>query len=105
MTTADTALGPSGQIVVWLNGALSPGEMLSPTSSSVSRSSGRPRPCDIRYKIFSIHPVPSRHGVHFPHDSCAKNFASRQATSTGSTVSSYTMIAPEPSITPNVCCT
>ena len=59
----------------------------------------------MRYSTFSIQPVPSRHGVHFPHDSCAKNFASRHATRIGSVVSSNTITAPEPSITPNVCCT
>ena len=52
----------------------------------------------MRYSTFSIQPVPSRHGVHLPHDSCAKNFASRHATSSGSVVSSNTITAPEPSI-------
>ena len=47
-TTADTALGPSGQMVVWLNGALSPGLMLSPMSKRRAKSSGRPLPCSIR---------------------------------------------------------
>ena len=54
----------------------------------------------MRYSTFSIQPVPSRHGVHFPHDSCAKNLASRHATSSGSTESSNTITAPEPSVTP-----
>jgi len=33
---------------------------------------------------FSIQDEPSRHGVHFPHDSCAKNFDSRHETRIGS---------------------
>src|SRR5262249_24203378 len=43
-----------------------------PTSSRMSRSSRRPWPCRSRSMIFSIQPVPSRHGVHWPHDSCEK---------------------------------
>ena len=59
----------------------------------------------MRYRIFSIQPEPSRHGVHLPHDSWAKNFASRHATSSGSVVSSNTMIAPEPSMDLRSFCT
>ena len=77
---ADTALGPSGQMVVCENGALSPGEMLSPTSRRRSRSVSRPSPCSIRYSTFWIQPVPSRQGVHLPQLSWAKNLASRSAT-------------------------
>ena len=98
LTTWLITLGPSAQIVVCENGALRPGTMLLPNESSRSRSSGRPCPCNIRYRTFSIQPEPSRHGVHLPHDSCAKNFASRQLTSSGSVSSSNTVIEPEPSI-------
>src|SRR5262249_8223162 len=100
LTMADTADGPSGQIVVWLKGALSPGQMVSPTSRSMSRSTARPSPFHMRYRTFSIQPVPSRHGVHLPHDSWAKNLARRQATLMGSVSWSKTITAPEPSITP-----
>ena len=68
----DTTLGPSGHRVVCVNGAVATlGEMPEPTLINRSRSSGRPSPCDMRYSTFSIQPVPSRHGVHLPHDSCA----------------------------------
>src|SRR5687767_911629 len=73
--------GPSGQIVVMagghLDGHCTPGEMLSHTSISRSRSSGRPAPFSMRYMIFSSQLLPSRHGVHWPHDSREKNFTSR----------------------------
>src|SRR5438105_10208957 len=85
LTTAETADGPSGQIVVCENGALRPGEMLSPTSRRRSRSVTRPSPYSIRYRTFWIQPVPSRQGVHLPQLSWAKNLASRRATRTGQT--------------------
>src|SRR5680860_1494882 len=66
-TTGDIVLGPSAQIVVWEKGALRPGTMLLPKSSSKSRSSGRPRSLAIRYSTFSIQLEPSRHGVHLPY--------------------------------------
>ena len=89
LATLDTTDGPSGQIVVWVNGAfVTPGEIELPTLKSRSRSPGRPWPCEIRYSTFSIQPAPSRHGVHLPQLSWAKNFASRHATSAGSVVSS-----------------
>src|SRR5580765_502500 len=37
--------------------------------SSKSRSAGAPRPSSIRFRILNSHEVPSRHGVHLPHDS------------------------------------
>src|SRR3954468_23112891 len=37
--------------------------------TSKSRSPGAPRPASIRFKILKSHEVPSRHGVHLPHDS------------------------------------
>src|SRR5262249_8213988 len=46
-----------------------------PTSARISRSSRRPCPARIRSRICNIQPVPSRHGVHCPHDSCEKKRA------------------------------
>jgi hypothetical protein len=70
LATGDATLGPSGHSVVWLNGALRKlGEMLSATSQTIAKSSGVPHPRRMRYSTFSTQPVPSRHGVHLPHDS------------------------------------
>src|SRR5699024_3200063 len=44
---------------------------LSQTSSSVSMSSLVPSPATMRSSTFASQKVPSRHGVHFPHDSCS----------------------------------
>ena len=96
----DTADGPSGQIVVCLGGQVIAGLMLSQMSSSLSTSAGRPWPSSMRRRIFSSHDVPSRHGVHLPHDSRAKNRTIRHAALTASVVSSMTTMAPEPSIDP-----
>ena len=63
-------------------------------------SSGRPSPSRMRCRIFSSQLVPSRHGVHLPHDSRAKNRTSRRQAATASVVSSITTMAPEPSIEP-----
>ncbi len=52
----------------------------------------------MRNSTCSSHIEPSRHGVHLPQLSWAKNFSSRHATSAGFVSSSNTMIAPEPSI-------
>ena len=61
--------GPSGQIVVCFGGHTSPGLMLSETSMRRSTSEGRPSPARIRARMRSSQVVPSRHGVHLPHDS------------------------------------
>ena len=50
----------------------------------------------MRLSISSIQFVPSRHGVHWPQDSWAKNFASRATSCTMQVVSSITMTAAEP---------
>ena len=63
--------GPRGQIVVCFGGQTSPGEMLSQTSISNSRSLGRPLPSRMRPRMRSSQVVPSRHGVHLPQDSRA----------------------------------
>ena len=96
----ETADGPSGQMVVWRGGQLMPGLMLSHTSMSRSRSWGRPWPARMRLRIFSSQEVPSRHGVHFPHDSRAKNRTTLWQALTTSVVSSMTTMAPEPSMEP-----
>src|SRR5437763_3638064 len=62
--------------------------MLSQMSSSSGRSSSRPCPASIRRTVFASQGVPSRQGIHFPHDSCAKNslmlsWALRMQTSSG----------------------
>src|SRR5688500_15144640 len=46
-------------------------DMFLPRSSNASRSASLPSPSSIRRRILAIHAVPSRHGVHWPHDSCA----------------------------------
>src|SRR6516225_9002216 len=45
--------------------------MLSPMVFKVRGSSVTPPPFNIRSVIFFIQSEPSRHGVHWPHDSCA----------------------------------
>src|ERR1051326_6677522 len=45
--------------------------MLSPMVFSVCASSVTPPPFNMRSVIFFIQSDPSRHGVHWPHDSCA----------------------------------
>src|SRR4029450_10584410 len=92
----DTADGPSGQIVVCLGDQVMDGLMLSLMSSSLLMSDGRPWPSRMRRRIFSSQVVPSRQGVHLPHDSRAKNRTTRQAALTASVVSSMTTMAPEP---------
>ena len=42
-----------------------------PTGVKWSKSSSVPRPSSILRRIFAVHVVPSRHGVHWPHDSWA----------------------------------
>src|SRR5690349_16390839 len=44
--------------------------MLSHRSRSSSMSPSRPSPSSSRLRIWTFHQVPSRHGVHLPHDSC-----------------------------------
>ena len=61
------------------------------------RAPRRPRSAS---RTLSSQGVPSRHGVHWPHDSWAKNFARFCAASTMQVSSSITMIAAEPSIEP-----
>src|SRR5271155_4604687 len=92
--------GPRTQMVVWRGGQLSPGEMLSLTSNSRSRSSSRPAPFSIRYRTRSSHPDPSRHGVHWPQDSRAKNLVILHPARTAQVVESMTTIEPEPSTQP-----
>src|SRR5512141_1669884 len=74
--------------------------MLSARESNVSRSSIVPWPSRIRSTIFVIHAVPSRHCVHWPQLSWAKNRARRAMTRTIDWSSSITMTPPDPSIDP-----
>src|SRR6056300_443910 len=94
----ETADGPRGQIVVILGGHDKPGEMLSQTSSSKFISEVLPLPLAILSSIISSHVVPSRHGVHWPHDSCAKKLTMLFAALTRFVSSSIITTAPEPSI-------
>src|SRR5579859_6845472 len=47
--------------------------MLSQISSRRGKSSSRPCPLSMRRTVFASQGVPSRHGMHLPQDSCAKN--------------------------------
>ena len=83
--TGAYADGPTKQIVVILygNGTASmpsfslaacgkaPGQIVSPTANSWSRSAVVPWPSQIRWRMRISHVPPSRHGVHLPHDSWA----------------------------------
>src|ERR1017187_6610771 len=92
--------GQSQPIVVFSGGQLTPGLSLSQTSINRLSSCSRPPPCSIRYMIRSNQPDPSRHGVHWPHDSRKKNLVMRQDARTAQVVSSMTTTEPEPSIEP-----
>src|SRR5581483_4635310 len=92
--------GPRTQIVVCRGGQDKPGAMLSHTSNRRSRSSSRPAPLSMRYMTLSSQPDPSRHGVHWPHDSWWKKRVIRHAARTAHVVSSMTTIDPEPSMNP-----
>ena len=56
----------------------------------------------MRSMILSSQPEPSRHGVHWPHDSREKNLVMRQAARTVQVWSSMTTTEPEPSMEPAV---
>ena len=70
------------------------------TERSSCGSLGRPSPCSMRVSSSSIQLVPSRQGVHWPHDSWLKNLASRATERTMQVESSITITAAEPSIEP-----
>ena len=74
--------GPSTQMVVCWGGQPRPGGCCRTRPCSRSRSSSRPGPVSIRYRIRSSQPEPSRHGVHWPQDSRGKNLVIRQAART-----------------------
>src|SRR5438067_11930856 len=77
---------------------------ISPDSeSSRSRSAGAPRPASIRDRLLNSHDVPSRHGVHLPHDSWRKNSSISAAARTMHVSSSSTISDAEPSIEPAAC--
>src|SRR5262249_44259426 len=64
-TTGLVAKSPSAQRTL---------PLISPDSDfSRSRSFETPRPCSMRARIPASQAVPSRHGVHLPHDSWRKN--------------------------------
>src|SRR6201997_1442599 len=72
-------------------------------NASVSRSRVLPLPCSIANKIFSVHARPLQHGVHQPHDSCAKKCSRFQTMPTGHVWSSSTTIVPVPRRLPAFC--
>jgi (2Fe-2S) ferredoxin len=79
----------------------SPGDLITlPNRSNVSISSGTPSPLQILVRISSIRFVPSRQGVHLPHDSDWVKFRKNRARSTIQVVSSITTKPPEPIMAP-----
>jgi len=74
--------------------------MLSQMSSNNGRSSSRPPPCSIRRTVCASHGVPSLHGIHLPHDSCAKNSLNRSCTCKMHTSSGMMMKLAEPNAEP-----
>src|SRR5580698_4993796 len=72
-------------------------------NASVSRSRVLPLPCSIANRIFSVHARPLQHGVHQPHDSCAKKCSRFQTMPTGHVWSSSTTIVPVPRRLPAFC--
>src|SRR5437870_1741127 len=103
-TTGGGIDGPSGQIADMLgghrDGQETPGEMESHTSSRSSRSSNRPLPDSSRNMICSSQVLPSRHGVHCPHDSREKKRTRRQAARTMQARSLIATTEPDPIIEP-----
>src|SRR5664280_1454008 len=65
-----------------------------------SRYSILPVPLSIEDSIFSTQGRPSRHGVHQPQLSSAKNFSTLWINATGQVLSSRTIIVPVPSLLP-----
>src|SRR6187200_2261901 len=61
------------------------------SESSRSRSPGTPRPDSMRLRILNSQLVPSRHGVHLPHDSWRKNSSMSAAARTMHVSSSSTI--------------
>src|SRR3989337_2940213 len=89
---AMTAPSPSGQKVR--------PKMLLPMPARRSRSPGLPSPYSILLRTLVSQGVPSRQGVHLPHDSWLKNLFMMYDILTMQVELSITMTAPEPSIEP-----
>jgi len=66
-----------------------------------SKSLSFPLPLEIESKIDTANRVPSRQGVHFPHDSCSKNSIATFAASTAQVSVSIARMTPEPIETPS----
>src|SRR5205814_1213531 len=67
---------------------------------SRSRSAGAPRPASIRDRTLNSQDVPSRHGVHLPHDSWLKNSSISAAARTMHVSSSSTISDADPNSEP-----
>ena len=93
--------GPSTQMVVCWGGQVSAGgDVVAGVEQQVEvLLAARDRSRCARM-IFSSQPAPSRHGVHWPHDSRKKNLVMRQAARTAQVWSSITTTEPEPSMEP-----
>src|ERR1051326_4110770 len=76
-------------------------EICPESESSSSRSPGTPRPASMRVRILNSHEVPSRHGVHLPHDSWRKKSSMSAAARTMHVSSSSTISDADPSIEPD----
>src|SRR3989338_11303876 len=83
---------PKAQIVV--------PRMLFAIRKRESISSIFPLPCTIRSTNLNVHPLPSRHGEHWPQDSCAKNRSATYSAFTMHVVSSMTMTPADPASDP-----
>src|SRR5918999_872973 len=95
------APSPSAQNDLPIGTYIGPGgDMSLQTSRRIWRSSSRPSPASILSRSFSAHHVPSRHGVHFPHDSWLKKRVVMWAARTMHVVLSMKITEPEPSIVP-----
>src|SRR5512139_3823043 len=75
---------------------------VSDISCSSSMSPSFPFPFVILVRILSICLMPSRHGVHLPHDSSFSKLRKYLATSTMQVLSSITIMPPEPMIAPTL---
>ena len=71
-----------------------------PSRFSLSRSSSVPLPVVMRSRISSIRVVPSRQGVHLPHDSSCEKVMKNLAMSTMQSSSSRMIMPPLPMIEP-----
>src|SRR5581483_3901030 len=94
VTTGLGALWPSPQRLVF--------RTVSQSRSSSARSSAVPVPLVMRFSISCMCTVPTRQGMHLPHDSVQQKSRKYLATSGMHDVSSITIRPPEPMIDPTL---